>query len=892
MKSVETRLSDENKDRYCPIELLTNLAVKNHKNGNLQEAIACYLNLINSDCNQPAWIYANLITLFGQTKNLAEGLKLELKALELHAESDEIHRALGVLYENSSDSSNCILHYQKAIDIEPNQPEWLYCNLAKRLLDAQESARAADICQQGISLYSKFHYLYYILGNALTEQEKWDRSILAYLRVQELAPDWKEIEERLNIAIYKKSQLERHNSSIYYDIHPTETITVVETEIIEAETTAIEAEIIEAETTAIEAEIVKINNLENIDAEWLFSKLEQQNIELSDCQEIWNRHEELYLTLDYGCWLSPSIIYFEATVDKCWIFNLVEVLACSQNKYAITKANFFQISNTQVAAVACFQKDLYLNDYEDYKICIKHGKNLVLLKGGIFKKAYSLEFIEYLKQKPKHQKHLIREKSSQSIIKLIPENLKPEAKNFLNKIQYFLDIPASNYINPDLPFKIFIDYIIPLKCDGLFISGWLHDPYKMLEKITAISALGFSIELFAKDIHRIERQDVNEFLRNTRYGNFDEKLGFCAYASVPDAIQKSIQGFAELHSFRFIVRLKGNIDIEIIPDIKYSDFYNARRQVMQITSPEKVSEQMLVNCIAPAGLKLQQLCIEQVRIKDVTAIGKQVDKPLISIVIPLYRRLDFMKVQLATMANDPSTKQCEIIYVLDSPEQEDELKTFLLNHCALYQLPVKLVVMERNAGYAAANNAGASQAKGKYLIMLNSDVFAKTKGWALKMAEFYASSPKIGTLGAKLVYEDGALQHAGMFFAYTTFPFWLTLHYYKGLPGNYALAQQSRPVPAVTGACLMIDRKLYEDVGGFTTDYVIGDFEDSDLCLKCGALGYKSWYFADATLYHLERQSVPLNSVYNGSLAWRLNARLHQERWGEQIAHLMNIHQQ
>ena len=198
--------------------------------------------------------------------------------------------------------------------------------------------------------------------------------------------------------------------------------------------------------------------------------------------------------------------------------------------------------------------------------------------------------------------------------------------------------------------------------------------------------------------------------------------------------------------------------------------------------------------------------------------------------------------------------------------------------------------MKRNAGYAAANNAGASQAIGKYLVLLNSDVFAQTKGWVTKMAEFYASSPKIGALGAKLLYEDGALQHAGMFFAQTTFPFWLTLHYYKGLPGGYAPAQKTRPVPAVTGACLMIEKKLYEEVGGFTTDYVIGDFENSDLCLKCRELGYESWYFADATLYHLERQSVPLNNVYNGSLAWQLNARLHQERWGEAIAELMSIH--
>ena len=68
-------------------------------------------------------------------------------------------------------------------------------------------------------------------------------------------------------------------------------------------------------------------------------------------------------------------------------------------------------------------------------------------------------------------------------------------------------------------------------------------------------------------------------------------------------------------------------------------------------------------------------------------IGSPVKEPLVSIVIPLYRRLDFLNVQLATMTNDPAMQQCEIIYVLDSPEQEEELRAFLLiaNLMKIYQ---------------------------------------------------------------------------------------------------------------------------------------------------------------------------------------------------------------
>ncbi len=636
----------------------------------------------------------------------------------------------------------------------------------------------------------------------------------------------------------------------------------------------------------------ELENLYDLDIDSLFNKLQQTEIDFLEFQNLWKERQTYKLTLNYGVWLCPSIIYLETTVNNCWVLEQAHILVYCGQKYTIAKANFFQISEQQIVGVACFGQDIYTEEYHaKYNVCLNYNNSLVLVDKEITEKSPGLKFINYLQSKPDYQKHLIRESLSRSVISLVPEVSKSEVGNLLSQLQRFLDIPSINYVNPKLPFKIFLEYIIPLKDEGIFVSGWLQDPYDMLEEIKAISALGFTLNLSMEQIYRLDRQDVNQFLKDTRYGNFEGKLGFCTYAEVPTAIRQSIQGFAELHSFRFLVRLKGNIEIEIIPDVKYSDFQNARRQVMQITSPDKVSEQMLANCIAPVGLKLQQLCIEQVKIKEVTVIGEATKQPLVSIIIPLYRRLDFLKVQFATMANDPAIKQCEIIYVLDSPEQEEELRSFLQHHCILYQLAVTLVVMKRNSGYAAANNAGASQARGKYLVLLNSDVFAKTKGWVLKMADFYASSPQLGALGAKLVYEDESLQHAGMFFAQTTFPFWITLHYYKGLPGNYTPAQKTRPVPAVTGACLMIRKELYEEVGGLTTDYVIGDFEDSDLCLKCAQLGYESWYFADATLYHLERQSVPLNSVYNGSLAWRLNGRLHQERWGEQIAELMSIHQ-
>lgn len=869
MESTQPNAHRKSPVSFSALEWLISNAVSQHKAGKWEEAIAFYLEAIESKSEQPPWLYSNTITLLSQLDRFEEGLALGKQALTIHSESSEVYRALGILDERQGDFANCINRYQQAIAFEAQQPDWLYCNLAKQLLERERVEEALEVALKGTQLYPGFHPLHYVLGNALGKSGQWEQAISSYLRVQQLNPNWVEVEQKLNQAIYRKSQTERL-------IHHHQDRPIVGAKM-------------ELNPDTVEQNLQPRDELEErSELDFIFDQIQDKQLSLSDCHQIWQDVSSAGVDLNYGCWLSPSILYLEATVNSYWMLNEAKLLVCSDTQYAIAAINFFQISEQHIIGVACFENNVYTANYDSYRLCINDKNSPIFIEGEISKKAYNLEFIDYLKGKPKDQKHLIRESLSSSIIKLIPQNQKPQGGDLLKKLQCFLEIPAVNYVDPNLPFKIFIDYIIPLKYDGLFISGWLQDPYEMLEGITAVSALGFSLELSNQDIYRLERHDVNQFLQDTRYGDFQGKLGFCAYAPVPKEINQSIQDFAELHSFRFLVRLKGNIEIEIIPDAKYSDYYNARQRVMQIANPDEISETMIANCIAPAGLKLQQLCIEQVGIESTTMIGTPVEQPLISIIIPLYRRLDFMKVQVATMANDPDIKQCEIIYVLDSPEQEEELRNFLLNHCTLYELPVKLVIMKRNSGYGAANNAGASQATGKYLLLLNSDVFAKTKGWMTKMAQFYADSPQIGALGAKLLYEDGSLQHAGMFFARTTFPFWLTLHYYKGLPGNYDLAKKTRPVPAVTGACLMISKELYERVGGLTTDYIIGDFEDSDLCFKCRELGYESWYFADATLYHLERQSVPLNSSYNGSLAWQLNGRLHQERWGQQITQIMN----
>ncbi|MBV5324944.1 MAG: glycosyltransferase, partial [Rhodospirillaceae bacterium] len=106
--------------------------------------------------------------------------------------------------------------------------------------------------------------------------------------------------------------------------------------------------------------------------------------------------------------------------------------------------------------------------------------------------------------------------------------------------------------------------------------------------------------------------------------------------------------------------------------------------------------------------------------------------------------------------------KAELIFVLDSPEQRADLVHFLSGLHQLYALPMTIMIMSGNFGYAAANNAGAAIARGDLLLLLNSDVVPEESGWLSRLAAPLMRSKKVAASGARLLFDDHSLQHAGM----------------------------------------------------------------------------------------------------------------------------------
>ena len=338
---------------------------------------------------------------------------------------------------------------------------------------------------------------------------------------------------------------------------------------------------------------------------------------------------------------------------------------------------------------------------------------------------------------------------------------------------------------------------------------------------------------------------------------------------------------------RFLMRLKSGARHLLVPHLQPVDWTSARAAALRSVPPQALNDNIISTCLAPVIEEYQAAAKASVGAPVVKQIGTRVDHPLVSIVIPLYKVLDFLPFQIAAFASDPQVLfRCELIFVLDSPEQADVVEHMLTGLHLVYGIPITLAVMPRNGGYAIANNRAAALARGEALVLLNSDVIPIAAGWIGDLIARF-TDPEIGAVGPKLLFEDDSIQHAGLYFDRDHRGRWLNHHFYKGMPRHYRPANEERVVPGVTGACLVTRRGLFEKVGGFTEDYVIGDYEDSDLCLKLRALGTQIAYVPSAELYHLERRSIRQSGDYMQGVASQYNSWLHQQRWGETMEALM-----
>lgn len=264
--------------------------------------------------------------------------------------------------------------------------------------------------------------------------------------------------------------------------------------------------------------------------------------------------------------------------------------------------------------------------------------------------------------------------------------------------------------------------------------------------------------------------------------------------------------------------------------------------------------------------------------------------PVVSLIIPIYGRYDFISHQLAQFASDPTMRSHEIIYVIDDPRIASEVRESCRYLAPIFHVAFKVLYLEKNLGYAGANNAGVRVAQADKILLLNSDVFPCNAGWLDSMVARAGDALHNTLLGARLLYEDESIQHDGMSFNQAIWMdnLWINEHYGKGLPANlFSCSDGMESRECVTGACILMTKEVYDSLGGFDENYILGDFEDSDLCLKARDAGNNVAIAEDITLYHLERQSQSMVTPdrWKTELTY-YNCWLHTTKWNDRIVAL------
>ena len=249
--------------------------------------------------------------------------------------------------------------------------------------------------------------------------------------------------------------------------------------------------------------------------------------------------------------------------------------------------------------------------------------------------------------------------------------------------------------------------------------------------------------------------------------------------------------------------------------------------------------------------------------------------PLVSVIIPNKDHTVDLDNCIRPMLTEGTYKNLEFVIVENNSTEQ---ATWTYYEKIQKEFPnVHVVRWEREFNYSAINNFGVQHAKGEYLLFMNNDIELIAKNFVEEMLGF-AQREDVGIVGARLLYEDDTIQHAGVVIGFggiagNTF---IGLHKSENSYFNRAMCAQD--YSAVTAACMMSKRSVFDAVGGFTEELAVA-FNDIDYCMKVRKLGKLVVYAPYAVLHHYESKSRGLEDTPEKVARFNREIATFAKRW-------------
>lgn len=345
-------------------------------------------------------------------------------------------------------------------------------------------------------------------------------------------------------------------------------------------------------------------------------------------------------------------------------------------------------------------------------------------------------------------------------------------------------------------------------------------------------------------------------------------------------------GYEGSQDYDLFLRITEKTDkIYHIPDVLYSwrEASGSTAAVYEVKGyADAAAAKALKSSIKRKKLKAE---VEQGLIPGTFRVKYKIKKkPLVSIIIPTKDIVNYLKRCVESILKKTDYDNYEII-IVDTGSKEK--KTFRYYEKLKKNPRIKFLQWDKPFNFASVNNFAVKNTQGKYVLLLNNDIEVVSYDWIKSMLE-HAQRAEVGAVGAKLLYPDGKIQHAGIILGIRGGPI------KKGIAGHaqkmfidepsglplWNSKDMIRNFSAVTAACLMIERSKYLEVKGMNEKLEIA-FNDVDFCLKLQKKGYLNVYTPYGGLYHYESVSVGRPSQGTRDIAeFQKEINIMHRKWG------------
>ena len=250
-------------------------------------------------------------------------------------------------------------------------------------------------------------------------------------------------------------------------------------------------------------------------------------------------------------------------------------------------------------------------------------------------------------------------------------------------------------------------------------------------------------------------------------------------------------------------------------------------------------------------------------------------EPLVSVIIPNKDHHQDLDLCIRSLMEKGTYKNLEFIVIENNSTEE---ATFSYYEQIQKEFPnVKVVTWKEGFNFSAINNFGVQFAKGEYLLFLNNDTEIIEKDVIQEMLG-YCQREEVGAVGARLLYQDDTIQHAGVVVGFGGIAGHTFIGLHRAENSYFHRAMCAQDYSAVTAACLMTKRSLFDQAGGFTEELAVA-FNDIDFCMKIRSLGKLVVYNPYALLYHYESKSRGLEDTPEKVARFNREIAIFAKRW-------------